>query len=630
MVSASAPKKNLPDSADFHELLARRVADMIRMSDIEEEARRRSDRIGSDIYYGRHWNVPMPKGRSALTINVAKSLVDHKIAIMTKQQPIPVVEAEEPGDVEAARIMRTVLQSYWRNDRMMIKARKALRLANTMRTCASKTYWDPDKKGGIGDVTTDIIPGYCMIMDRKTSDVDRMEFVGDRAWMPRTRAMKLFPQAAKIIAEASMPARDVLSASGTDSPVKSPWRKTGVDTASAGGAIVNGKPVITAFTGRAPSAGTVDSECEIVEVYHRDRTLIEKTVQVRDSLGNVQKRIRMDGNMPQFKQTEEWDDILGEPGWELEFEEVTETKLVPKYPYYRHTVMLFPDQKLIDDSAFDAPHPYELLTDQESLEGPDGKGCILEVEDLQAVVNISASSMLDNLRFSAFRAFKKISSSNLQRNTLVVNPGDVIDVGQSQDGLLPLEFPELSQAWFPWLNAIIGLMERLIGATGVMQGESAGRVDSAQGYDLLAEIGGSRIVECTQRFEEWIGRLMAKVGWYVQRFYTEEHACKIEDHEGQLTWERAASAQLMGTFSYRIVVGSTLAWNESSIRARVLEEFQQGLRDKISVWQKLAIEDWQTIKKRQETQPPIFNPPPPARTRQTVGKKGPHAPKPHG
>lgn len=632
--SAKAPKKNLPDDEDFIGKLADRIGGMIGQSDSEEEARRRCDRVGVNIYYGRHWNVPMPKGRAALVINVAKSLVDHKIAIMTKQLPIPVVQADDVGDVEAARIMRMVLQQYWRKDRMMLKSRNALLIANTSRTVASKTYWDPDKKGGIGDITTDIIPGYRLILDPRTRDVDRMEYAGDRAWMPRTRAMKLYPQAAEAIAAVSKPSTSLLN-SQADSPLEGNWKKPGgVDTGSTGAAIINGKPVITAFTGRgSPTANNDDKACEIVELYWRDRALIEREVPVTDSLGNPQQKMKTDeSGMPQFKRTEEWDDILDEPGYELEYEEVMETKMAPKYPYYRRTTMVYPDKKVIDDIAWDAPLPYELLSDQPSLEGPWDKGSILECEDLQATINISASCMLDNLRFSAFRAFKKTSVSTLQQKNLVISPGEIIEVGNSPDALTTIDFPELSQAWFPWLNAIIGLMERIIGASGVMQGEATGRVDSAQGYDMLAEIGGSRIVECTQRFEEWIGRLMAKVGWYAQRYYTEEHAVRVEDYEGQLTWERAASAQLMGTFTYHVVTGSTLAWNESSTRGRVLEEFNQGLRDKISVWQKLGIEDWQMIKKRIESQPPQFNPPPPPRMRQTPGKTGkaPHAPRPHG
>jgi hypothetical protein len=605
----------------------------MRQADEEEDARRASDRLGGNMYYGRHWNVAMPAKRVAMVVNVIKSLIDHKIAIMTKQRPIPVVEAQENGDVDAARIMRHVLMQYWIDDRMMIKSRDALRLANTTRTCASKTYWDPDRKGGVGDVTTDIIPGFRLILDPRTKIAKRMEYVGDRAYMPRTRAMKLYPKAAHLLAKASGPSTNVMQAGNGNSPIAGPFaKKSGVNTPGGAGAIVNGRPVITAFTGRSTMRAGGNDDVEIVELYIRDRSMTEKEVQVKDALGNpMQRMVRDEMGMPQFDQVGEFDEILGEPGFEIRFEPVTKTELVPEYPYYRRITKVFPDDTMLEDIPWDLPHPYELLGDQPSLEGPWDTGCAREAEDLQAAINISLSTMLDNLRFSSFRAFKKTSSANIAKNNLVLSPGDVIDVGMSQDGLMPMEFPQLSEAWFTWVNSLITLMERLIGATGVMQGEAAGRVDSAAGYDSLAEIGGSRIVECTQRFEEWISRVMTKVGWYAQRYYTEKHAVRVEDAEGNLTWERAAAKELLGDFQYNIKTGSTLAWNESSVRARVMQEFQAGLRDKISVWQNLGIEDWQIIAKRQATNPPGFNPPPPPRTRQTISKAGKaHAPKPHG
>lgn len=640
LLNGSAPKreskKALPDDEDFLAKLSDRMDEYIRLSDAEEEARRANDRLGSAIYYGRHWNVPMPKNRVALTVNVTKSLIDHKIAIMTKQRPVPVVEANEAGDVENARIMRTVLQQYWLDDRMMIKSRDALRLCNTTRTIGSKTYWDPDKKGGAGDVTTDIIPGFRLILDPCTKNVDRMEFIGDRAYVARSRAMKLYPQSARKIADASTPRETPIGASSSDSPIKGPFReRSGVDTPSgAGGTIINGHPVITAFTGRAVGRTGNDRKVEIVELYYKDRTMIEKEVPVKDAFGRkVQRIARDETGMPQFDQVGDWDEILGEPGFELRYEDVTRKELAPKYPFYRRTTKLFPDNLVLDDRAWDLAHPYEILGDQPALEGPWDKCCSAETEDLQAALNISLSTMLDNLRFSAFRAFKKTSMANIAKNNLVLSPGDIIDVGMSQDGLMPFEFPQLSEAWFAWINNIVTLMERIVGATGVMQGEAAGRVDSGVGYDTLAEIGGSRIVECTQRYEEWISRLMTKVGWYAQRYYTEAHAVRVEDAEGNLTWERASSKELWGAFNYRIVTGSTLAWNESSVRARVMEEFGAGLRDRVSVWQKLQIEDWQVIMKRMVSQPAQFNPPPPQRTRTSVGGKGQKPkppPRPHG
>lgn len=628
------PPKSVPDDPDFLERLASKVWSFVKLSDSEEDARRRTDRIGANLYYSRHWQVAVSRNRAAITCNIAKPLVDHAIGIMTKQEPVWVVQPDDVGDVHGARLMRSVLQHVWRGDNMMKKSRQALRLSMTTRTIGAKTLWDPTKKGGAGDITTDIVPGWRMILDPRTSEVERMEFIGDRAIMSRSRAMLLYPDAAHMFAEAgNIASNSVISGGTAQSPASGPYSgNIGVDSPSyggSGGTIVNGQPVVTAFTSRSPSAGSSEFEVEICEVYYRDRSLVEKEVPVKDEFGEVQRQISFDiDGAPLFTQDGEWDEVLGEPGFKLVYEEVTEKRMVPKYPQWRRTTLLMPDMVIVDDTAWDAVIPYSLLNDNEPLEGAWGKGTILEAEDLQATLNVSLSTMLDNLRFSAYRAFKASNTAQIEKNNLVISPGDIIRTGNDVNQFEPLIFPEVSQAWFGWVNLCISLMERVFGLEGIMQGSAkeAPRTDSAKGFDSLAEIGGSRIVEKTQRFERWLSEIGMKVGYLAQNNYTEEHALRVESLEGEITWERASSPQLAGTFSYNVAVGSTMAWSQSAVRGRVLEEYGLGLRDMTSVWKNPAvgIDDWEDIRERKKTEPPQLQGPPAPRQRQQV----PKAPKP--
>jgi len=88
---------------------------------------------------------------------------------------------------------------------------------------------------------------------------------------------------------------------------------------------------------------------------------------------------------------------------------------------------------------------------------------------------------------------------------------------------------------------------------------------------------------------------------------------------------------LMGSFDYDIVIGSTTAWSGSGTRTRILEEMQDGLRDKVSTWKALdstayAISDWRDVLKRN---PQANQVAPPPRTRATAPqKKAPGTPKP--
>src|SRR5271166_656923 len=75
-----------------------------------EEVRRRDDRIGSRLWHGQHWvGVRQNPDRSAIVLNVTMALVHHIVSIMVKQKPMPVIEANDVGDKDAAEMMRKVV-----------------------------------------------------------------------------------------------------------------------------------------------------------------------------------------------------------------------------------------------------------------------------------------------------------------------------------------------------------------------------------------------------------------------------------------------------------------------------------------------------------------------------------------
>jgi hypothetical protein len=611
---------------EYQTKLVRHVVRLISMADKGEDARRKSDRVGGNLYYGKHWNVAVASSRSALVVNLSKALIDHKISIMTKQRPLPVIEATDVGDEESARLMRSCIMQWWDRDRMQRKLEQALFLANTTRSSAIKVLWDSTLNDRAGDITCDVIPGWRLIVDPRTTNPKRMQYAGDRATMTRSRAMLLYPQAAARIQDAPS-ATDQgpqANAVGRGSPLRDPWQKLSFDTSTTG--IVNGTP--TLFSGGGPNHPSgIEEMVEVAEVYLKDHTLVEKMQPKKHpTTGQVLQKPTMDAQgMPQFREIEPTKHVVDgfeihTPNFELVMEDVLEPVQVFKYPHWRRvTVMLdgSPDSQLLEDVAWDFPLPYAFVHDGQALEGFWVKGSILDLETLQGALNVSLSTMLDNLRFSAYRAYIAYNGSLLERTNMNLSPGEIIRAGE-KGTIEPLPVPDVSPAWFQWVNFVMSLMERVLGATGIMQGEAAGRVDSAAGYDMLAEIGGSRIVKAAQRMESAISDVAAIVGEIMQRKYTERHAVEVEDATGNVTFERITPGSLLGSFSYKTLTGSSLAWSESSIRARVMEEFNLGLRDKVSVWKAMHIEDWRQIMKRMETLPAQLQPAPPPRTRKSI------------
>jgi hypothetical protein len=604
MYSPAADKLTKRDA--WEHKLTERVMGYVRAADVGEDARRRHDRLGARLFYGQHWDRPMPSDRAAITANLGMAIVRHKIAIMTKQDPIPVIEPDDVGDARAAQLMAKVVRRLWMSDRMREKSRRVLTLANTTRTTGAKVSWDPVAKGGAGDITTDVIQPWNLILDNRVSDPKVMEYCGHRATMNRSRAMLYYPDAAEKIhdlAESSVLRKyGPLQSRGT--PISTPWKTTYLPP--PGAAIVNGKPVVTAFAGELVSVNEGIEDVDLIELYHRDHTLTRKEVPVRDPLGKVKQEIVRDEiGMPQFEEGEpEMADapdgsMVLVPRFQLSMRDVTEIQFVRKYPYWRRTTICMAGGEgvMLEDRPWDRRLPFAFYTDIEPLDGILGRGSLLQTEHLQALVNVGLSTVTDTLRFGALCAWFAGTSSGITSSQIIPGIGQVIPVSDVTQ-MKAMETTPLDAQFFTLLDRAVLYMERIMGATGVMQGESAGRVDSAAGYDTLAEIGGSTLVECTQRFETFISDWAEIVGGFAQEFYDERHAIAVEDIEGQITWERASSPLLQGSFSYMVATGSTMAWSESAKQQRSFQEYQQGLIDRQAYYEDTKKANWRQILQR--------------------------------
>jgi hypothetical protein len=643
-MSVRSGKDGKSTTEDWENRLVRRVQTYVRSADIGEEARRRHDRLGAKIFYGQHWDRPMPSDRAAITANISMAILRHKVAIMTKQDPIPVIEPRDVGDARASRLMGQIIRDIWRTTRMKNKTRRLVTLANSTRTCAFKVSWDPVMNGGAGGINTDVISGWNLVCDNRVGDPSMMEFCGNRASMNRSRAMLYYPDAAdkiKWLVDA-MSTKKQATLQGSGSPITTPWKTNYIP--SPGASIVNGKPVVTSFAGEIAVNASGTEDVDIMEIYHRDYTSMEKEVPVRDPLGKIKQEIsRDDDGMPQFTEGDPEmhpmpdGSFVALPKFELVMEDVTEMQLVRKYPQWRRSTICMAGGEgvLLEDRPWDYRLPFAFYTDIEPLDGILGRGSLLQTETLQALTNVGLSTVTDTLRYGALCAWLAGTSSGITSTQIIPGIGQVIPVNDISQ-MKALEVRQLDPQFFTLLDRAVLFMERIMGATGVMQGESAGRVDSAAGYDTLAEIGGSTLVECTQRLETTLAEWAEICGQFAQEFYDERHAIAVEDQEGNITWERASSPLLQGSFSYTVATGSTMAWSESSKAQRSLTEYQQGLIDRQSYYEETKKSNWRQLLARitqaagpQGALGPAASPPP--RTRQTAAKSGaPKQPKPHG
>lgn len=567
-----------------------------------EDVRCRDDRIGARLWHGQHYvGVRQNPDRSAIVANVVMSLVHHKVSIMVKQEPVPIVEASEEGDKDAAELMRAVVIQVSKDVKLDEKARNCEILANCTRTSALKWFWDKSKNGGIGGIGCYIVPGWNLILDNRCSSKDAMMFCGDRATMTRSQAMEQYPEASDEILEGRGGAyRRGQTMDANKTPVKDPWG--GGSGASKGAPTsINGKPVFTAYAGDPGFSVNQDETVELCEEYHMDLTMYEDEEEEKDSHGNTVHDIATteDGEPLFTEMPQEMLHGAMVPVYQLIKAPRIRTVLKRKYPHWRRTTMLMPDAKVIEDIAWDGPLPYAFFDDTYPMTGVWARGSALQLETMQAMTNVGLSIMTDNLRMGSVQAFLSDPSNGLMHKVLVPGPGQVIPAAPGS--LQGLEVPKLDANWFAFINQLVSLMERIYGAQGIMQGEAAGRVDSAAGYDMLAEIGGSRIVECTQRMESSLADCARIIGWFAQNYFTEEHAVGVEGKDGEApTMERAWGPLLKGSFRYDIEVGSTLAWSESAKYQRYLGMFRDGAIDRVEFYKRVGMSGWQEMVKRME------------------------------
>jgi len=617
--------------------LAKMVEGKVSIANRGEDARKRDDKIGANLWLGHHYVGVMPsRDRPMIVANLFQALIHHKASIMVKQNPIPVVEATDAGDQEAAEHLRNLIMHIFKNDDMLLKTRKAVVVSNVMRTCALKVVWDDTLHGGIGDITTDIIMPWQLLLDTQVSAHDRMSFCGDRTVMPRAKAMSMYPKAAlDLEAPDTAGGEPVKFFGSSDSPIKDPWGKGTAGDLRGAPTSLNGKPVFAVFAGEIGMSSDKDDMVEIVELYYKDLTLYEDTQVVRDERGNEEYEyvtsgdgeVLLDQVESQFMHDEQTGWLLEIPQFVIRKQQVMEKVHKRKYPQWRRTTCIFPDSKVIDDIAWDMPLPYAFMCDVEPLSGVWWRGSGLQLETMQAMMNVSLSTMVHNLRMGSLQAFKVDPQSGLQGQALTLKPGQIVNIAPKN--MEAINVPQLSQEWFSWINNLVSLMERVIGAQGIMQGEAAGRVDSAAGYDLLAEIGGSRIVECTQRMEKTLAEWAQIVATFAQNYYTEKHAIAVEDTEGKQTYERAYGPLLntINPLRFGIEVGSTMAWSESAKRQRDVQLFKDGIIDRVELYKRMGLSNWKAMMDRMDAEITAGKAwmagaagAPPPRTRQTQPK----------
>lgn len=592
MTAAVAPvaAKRSQDLADERErrALISQLKRFGRMSRTGEGSRVASDVRGAKLYNDRHYEEGPMAGKLQITSNQAVALYERLAASVTRNKPLPMIEPVNEANEDGAMLLEGVVQTNWRTQNMQDLIKRSRRLVGFTRPDLWYVWWDQRLRGGIGDFTTRIIPGYRCIIDDRKPHVRQMEYAG--FWESATRAqwIQLFPDKTKEIEDAI--ARQVEAPPGQPKnplkPQSGPIRGGYLDRLVAddpGNPSVFQGTTSVRYPGARGKRELWAEEVTVEFLWIKDPTPKKVIRPAKSAAGKPMH------DVVRSEETGEIEfDISGYTPVQTPLGMLFSPVLTPrtrprmveeidfKYQHLRHIAWIPHDEIILWDVAWNGPIP--LCTDRDSfaLDGYWKEGKALRLCSLNVARNLFLSIVFERLRLSLSGTWIAETRSGLKRNKLIPETGVVYQVNNIQ-GIKEFPVNPIDAAYLQMLDICNNEMMNLLGVSQVMQGQPAGRADSPQTYDALIEQSSTSIVDDAQLLEQTITEWTEIAIWFAQNYYTHEHVVECETVDGGADWRSASGLAMRGQYAVRVETGSMLSMSESQQFARAQQYAALGI-----------------------------------------------------
>lgn len=130
-------------------------------------------------YKGVQWAQNRPKEKSSIFFNRLFSTIQKELPFMTDRQPKIYVQAEEPSDEPAAKILERIMETKWNERNMELKIPEAVMHAKQLGTGFLRPFWNPKLSNGLGDVDCEVVDPFEVFPFAYTK---RMEFGDGVIW----------------------------------------------------------------------------------------------------------------------------------------------------------------------------------------------------------------------------------------------------------------------------------------------------------------------------------------------------------------------------------------------------------------------------------------------------------------
>jgi len=209
-----------------------------------------------------------------------------------------------------------------------------------------------------------------------------------------------------------------------------------------------------------------------------------------------------------------------------------------------------------------------------------GRGDLEDVISLQDTLNEALSQIHDSaIKTSSptWRADPLIGKENIRKVENQMNkPGTVVLV---KPGMLEPNVPPQIPAYaVRRIPETVSMIERVSGATDVLQGRGDIRQRTALGVQVLTQAGTSRISTSISFLEQSLKKLAYKAGSIVQQFWTDERTIAIA---GDVNYKSevitVSPGDIEGEFEVSVDSGATLPQDKMSKIEMVMNVYKMGI-----------------------------------------------------
>jgi len=481
---------------------------------------------------------------SEIKANYCSVITDVKLPVLVGNKPTVNFINRKDGSTEGAEKLSKIVGRYlWDYNDVPKVLRESLLDAMTLDVGYIKTYYDYNENAPYGEVVIESVDPFKLFIDPYAVDIDKARYVIYVDEIPMS------------VAKARYPKIKDLDSKTLDRELKKD------DTEDE-----HNKPKTVVIKEYYVSGIEFDDK----EINKLIRNYIKKTKQeiLYAEAGITPTQIK------NYQLTEE------------EVKEYIKDTLTERVKNGGLYITVVNDKEIVEMKPNPYNHnktPYITFISKSIPHSHYGKGDIEDILPIQDALNEALSQVHDSaIKTSSpfWRADPLIGKENLRKIKKQINrPGTVVLV---KPGMLePIVQPNIPAYALRRIPELVSFIERISGATDVLQGRGDIRQRTALGVQVLSQAGTSRISTSIAFMESSLKKLAYKVASIVQQYYTEERTIAITGDSGS-TGEviTIKPEELVGEYEVSVDSGAALPQDKMSRVETAVKMYQMGVIQK--------------------------------------------------